>query len=310
VLGGTTLWTRRVLSSVAVATTVLAGSAVGLGHSQNAQANNVSPAQVAIDRLNQLRLAAGLGPVQEDPDASQAASLHNSYLLTNKVAAHQEERDRPGYSVAGDRAGRTGNVWVQFSGGQTPTPQSAPEHIVDDWMTSPFHTLTLLQPNLSSVGFASEFRGDVGTAATMPVWFDPATPTPSAPSEAVLFPGPDSTVSMTSYSGNEWPNPLTGCANWSPTRAAGLPIVIQLPANEQFRSAEVASNGRTMDECELRSSTRFALDAPTAALARLMLKARNATIVMPGDVLVPGQRYDITIKTTRRTLRWSFSVEG
>jgi uncharacterized protein YkwD len=306
VLSGNTSAARRAAALVSFTLTMTTTTVIG-GFTV-AEAKEATTASRAIDRLNEMRAAAGLAPVEEDPEASRAASLHNNYLLTNRVVAHDEQRGRPGYSAAGDRAGNTGNVWVQFSGNTSPVPLSTPADIVDDWMTSPFHALTLLQGDLTSVGFAADFRPNIGTAATMPVWYSANNALPAPPAAPVLFPGPDSVVPLSAYSGTEWPNPLAGCPDWNPTQPAGLPILVQLPSNEVFENAVIRHADEVIADCELGASTHFALDAPSANLARSILKTRNASVVVPKDMLIPGERYDIVVTTNQSSMSWSFTV--
>jgi hypothetical protein len=64
-----------------------------------------------LTTVNYYRQMAGLGSVVEDTTLSDGAYKHSCYMLQNDIT-HYEDASKPGYTVEGERAGRSGNVAV------------------------------------------------------------------------------------------------------------------------------------------------------------------------------------------------------
>lgn len=132
--------------------------------SQSALAAPGEPEWLQI--VNRYRASAGLSPVTENREASAGAKKHASYQVLNRVATHDEDRKRKGYSPEGERAGLTGNVSAG-SGRAVPTQRE----LIEAWLTAPFHGLAILGPKYTAFGF-----GVSGTpsswAASLPVFWD------------------------------------------------------------------------------------------------------------------------------------------
>jgi hypothetical protein len=235
----------------------------------------------------------GVAPVVEDPAMSPGAVLHSCYMLLNGIT-HYEDPANPGYTEAGARAGRNGNVAVS-----TALTTTARSHI-ELWMTGPFHALGIVRRELKRVGY-----GTCSNAAT-PKWHSAGTldvlsglgPRPSLLTP-VTFPGNGTTTSLYRFI-TETPNPLDFCG-WTGTRA-GLPVFAMLPeaATGTITSTMTGPDG-PVPTCTLSAQN-------TTGSAKAVLAHDNAVVAVPRTELTAG-RYSVTVRTAARTVSWSFTVD-
>jgi uncharacterized protein YkwD len=123
--------------------------------------------------VNLYRATAGLSPVAENFVASDGAKAHSAYLVKNRTIGHTEAAQAPGYSLAGVRAGATGNV---ASG----TGLVADERLtIEGWMTAPFHALSLLDPAATTYGYGVVGDGTYWASALSVRWSSYRDPTES-----------------------------------------------------------------------------------------------------------------------------------
>jgi hypothetical protein len=116
----------------------------------------------------------------------------------------------------------------------------------------------------------------------------------------VFFPGDGSTEPLTTYSGNESPNPLQACSGY--TAAAGLPLYVETGGNVSTTAGAVHSltgNGTPLDHC--------VIDSTNAALGSY-LKMRGAVIVVPKSPLQVGVTYVVALTVNGAPYTWSFTV--
>jgi uncharacterized protein YkwD len=104
----------------------------------------------ALRALNSVRRAAGLGPVTLDAGLSKNCYHHARYIARNAdhpalqgLGMHSEDPKLPGYSEAGHRTGQASVIAV--------LPQV--DTAVDRWMSTLYHRLPLLEPDLGRIGF-------------------------------------------------------------------------------------------------------------------------------------------------------------
>lgn len=117
-----------------------------------------------LRRLNAYRVAAGLLPVTEDPEASGRAAAHSRYMVLARHFAHEENRNSPYFSEAGDWAGQRGNIlW-------STTPLSG-EAAIDVWWGSPPHADAMLTPPVRRMGYGTfTAPGTQQFAATLEIY--------------------------------------------------------------------------------------------------------------------------------------------
>jgi hypothetical protein len=114
----------------------------------------------ALARLNVHRQAAGLPPVTLDDTLSHGCAAHAAYLVrhhdhpsTRDLGAHGEDPKLPGYTKEGEQAGHSSVIetWTCTQGPEQFDPSDV--MAVDGLMSTFFHRISLIHPNLRHVGF-------------------------------------------------------------------------------------------------------------------------------------------------------------
>jgi uncharacterized protein YkwD len=125
------------------------------------QANYANPElKAAFDRLNEMRLRAGLGALAQSTQLDQAAQLHSEYQGLNILITHDEVSGRPGFHGAsifdrinvagyGDFGDATEVIAPIYLLGAT---RPSPAQSVDVLMGTPFHRAAILRPQYADMG--------------------------------------------------------------------------------------------------------------------------------------------------------------
>jgi uncharacterized protein YkwD len=246
-----------------------------------------------FDRFNLWRYTAGLPPVVENSTFSSGDAAHSLYMVKNDLVTHYETPGVPYYTTAGDTAARNSNIEVNSSTSFTD------EQAIDWWMGAPFHAMGMMDPRLQQTGFGAYrevksgwdagfsldvVRGNTFTGGNFPVY----------------WPGNNVTEPLTTYSGNEFPDPLQACPGYSsPT---GLPVFIELGGNVSTTAGPVHSftgNGTALAHCVIDSSN---------AAVGSYLKERGGVIVIPQQPLQNGVKYVVAVTVNNVPYTWSFTV--
>jgi uncharacterized protein YkwD len=103
-----------------------------------------------LARVNAVRKAAGLNPVRLDDALSRGCQSHARYLSLNQnrpaargLAVHHQDANLPGATSEGARAAEKSVIAVLLD----------PETCVDGWMSTLYHRIPILTPNLERIGF-------------------------------------------------------------------------------------------------------------------------------------------------------------
>lgn len=103
-----------------------------------------------LARVNALRKAAGLSTVGLDAELSRGCQVHARYLALNAkhpsgqgMAVHREDETLPGATPEGARAAKGAVIAVVLD----------PVTCVDGWMSTLYHRIPMLAPNLERLGF-------------------------------------------------------------------------------------------------------------------------------------------------------------
>ena len=246
-----------------------------------------------LTTVNYFRQMAGLAPVTEDATLSDGAYKHACYMLQNDIT-HYEESGKPGYTVEGERAGRSGNVAVSSA-----FNTSARSHI-ELWMSGPFHAIGVLRKDLTTVGFgkcdmpaATKWR----SGATLDILNGLGPKTPQ--SQPILFPGNGTTTSLDKFV-VESPDPLEFCG-WK-GQSAGLPVFAMMPeAISGTVTTSITGPAGAVPTCTLSQQN-------TTGAAKQILQFDNVIVAVPRTTLAPGT-YTVTAGSAARTVSWSFSVD-
>ena len=245
--------------------------------------------------MNSWRTNVGDLNLTENTTWSAGDAAHSLYMVKNDLVTHYETPGTPYYTVDGDTAARNGNIYVSSSTATTD------EQAIDWWMAAPFHELGMMDPRLSSTGFGS-YR-EVKSGWDMGATLDTLRGNPFSPggyTNPVFFPGNGTTEPLTTYGGNEFPDPLQACPGYSaPT---GLPLSIQIGGSIATSAGSVHSftgNGVALDHCVIDSNS------PSVGSG---LTYRGAVVVIPRQPLQSGVKYQVSLAVNGVPYTWSFSV--
>ncbi len=258
--------------------------------------------------LSYYRASARLPALTENAGWSAGAVNHAQYMVKNDVLASSEDISNTWYSPAG--ATEAANSNLMLSDNVTVTDRQA----LDFWMSKPFHALGLLDPALLSTGFGSYREDDgpfdpyrMGAAADVRQGIGSI---PGAVSFPIEWPSHNSTVTLTSYDGNEQPDPLTSCPGYS--APSGLPILLQVgPGGSSFVvGAHTIEQGNiSLPHCAFTSNSYMnGLDPALQTLGRQILAASDAVVLIPQAPLTAGSSYTVSIVINGQPLVWTFFV--
>lgn len=245
-----------------------------------------------LDRLNTWRGASGVPGVTENTLWSAGDAAHAQYMVKNDLVTHYETPGVPYYSVAGDTAARNSNIYVSSSTGTADT------QAIDWWAGAPFHSMGLMDPRMAQSGFGS-YRDTTTSPWQMGAAVDVSRGDTATGLYPVFFPGNGAQEPLTSYSGNEFPDPLSACPGY--TMPAGLPVWVEVGANVATvaSSHSFTGNGVPLAHCVI-DSTNSAVGSN--------LKWRGGVIVVPKAPLQSGVNYVVALTVNGVPYTWSFTV--
>ncbi len=109
-----------------------------------------------LARVNAVRGAAGLPAVRLDTELSRGCQSHTRYLALNAkhsaaqgLGVHREDAGLPGATVEGARAAKESVIAVVLD----------PRTCIDGWMSTLYHRIPLLAPELERIGFGHARMG-------------------------------------------------------------------------------------------------------------------------------------------------------
>jgi hypothetical protein len=257
-----------------------------------------------LQYVNEFRVLADLPLLTEESAWSAGGVLHSRYMVENDLITHYEDSTNPWYTQEGYDAGRNGNVAVSSS------VSSPDEFAINLWMTGPFHAVGIIDPQLERTGFGS-YRRAVGTwktGATLDVLRGLGS-VPAGQTFPIFFPKDGGETWLTSYSGNESPDPLTSCPGYTPP--SGPPILIQLGSGSVTPNITAHSfkrGSQSLEHCTFNETNYSNGNASTQNLGRAVLDSRDAVVIMPRSPLTVGQSYTASVTHNSTTYTWSFTV--
>ncbi len=246
-----------------------------------------------LTRLNEWRANAGLPALTENTTWSAGDYNHAQYMVMTGNVAHSEAAG-PYYTASGAFEATQSNIQVSSS---TSTSDS---QAIDWWMAAPFHAIGMMDPRLATTGFGSYRNASSGTTWHEGGALDVLQGETASGSWPVYFPGNGSTEPLTSYSGNEFPDPLSACPGYS--MPVGLPVVLQVG----FNTATTAGPSYTF----LDGTTNVAacvIDSHNPAVGS-ELQYRGGVIVVPRSPLQNGHHYTVALTVNNLPYTWSFNV--
>src|SRR5439155_1718328 len=179
------------------------------------------------------------------------------------------------------------------------TTATTDQEAIDWWMQAPFHALGMMDPRLTQTAFGSyrEVKSGWDMGAGVDVLRGNSF---SGGQYPVYFPGNGSTEPLTSYDGNEFPDPLQACSGY--TAPTGLPVFIEVGGNVPTTASPTHSftgNGVPLAHCIIDSTV------PSVGSS---LTSRGAVIVIPRAPLQSGVKYVVAVNVNSVNYTWSFTV--
>jgi uncharacterized protein YkwD len=287
------------------------------------QANYANPElKVAFDRLNEMRLRAGIGALTQNSLVDKAAQLHSNYQSVNSFITHEEESGKPGFHGirSADRIVSAGyenlaeSTEVISSAPLTITPLITPAQWIDGLMGTPFHRGAMLRPQYADVGigFASNARSNYLTVnfANTLANMQGAPDNDIIQDHLILWP-PSGMTDLPTVMGCENPNPIKENGNGSfcsDRRPAGYPASVQVNKSAsrsistivQFEMREKATG--TLVDTKLLADSQHAAEPALAALmgtqenrvADGYYDGNSFAAILPKTPLKRNTQYEIT----------------
>ena len=261
--------------------------------------------------LNYYRASARLPGPAVNGEWSAGAAEHACYVVENDSLLNMQDTNGACASPAGATAAANSILYADGNPGATD------KQALDNWMAGPFHAVAIIDPALKNTGYGTDTDG-AGTwrmAAVLDVLrgLDPGPPSVGFP---VRWPDHNTTVYLTTYNGNEQPDPLTSCPGFGLGVPVGLPIILQIgPGNtvtdtsaRPVVSAHSFRRGSTLlEHCVFDETDYSNAIAEQQALGRGILAARDAIVLIPKLPLTAGT-YTVSITAYGVGYVWSFHV--
>jgi uncharacterized protein YkwD len=169
----------------------------------------------ALERLNMHRRNAGQPPVTLDEETSKGCKVHAAYLARNydnprtrALGPHKEDPNLEGYTPEGDQAGRNGAILSVKTNINPNKYDPSDVEAVDSLVSTFYHRLPLLHPDLRRVGFgwARHAQGKESVWVTVLDIRDSRRPK-GLRDWVVFYPAADQADVPTTFLNNELPNP-------------------------------------------------------------------------------------------------------
>jgi hypothetical protein len=124
----------------------------------------------------------------------------------------------------------------------------------------------------------------------------------------ILWPGDGTTSWLTTYGGNEAPDPLANCGGYNdPTGAPVYMLFGEKNPTPQVLASSLQRDGTPLQHCVFTGGTYSNADPGQQALGRSVLSGRGAVVVIPREPLSEGQ-YAVSVTVDGQTYNWSFRV--
>jgi hypothetical protein len=255
------------------------------------------------------RALARLPALAENGDWSAGAAGHACYMVENQELATDQEPGKACFGSQGDAAAP--NSLLLMKGDVNFSDRQA----LDQWMQWPFHALAVLDPRLAAAGFGTyrdqsppfgSFR--MGAALDTRRGLGDLPPAASFP---IRWPDHNSAVYLTSYDGQEQPDPLTSCPGFPFGGPAGLPIIVQFGPGSVTPSVTAHSfrRGATdLAHCVFTETSYVNSIANLQAAGRELLNRRDAVVLIPREPLAAGSAYTVSLTVNGATMTWTFRV--
>lgn len=242
----------------------------------------------AFNRLNQIRLSAGLGMVAQNTMMDQAAQAHAEWMVANDLLTHDETAGTPGFT--GENWARRDEAfgYVPIEGGEV-MAQGAATPAVDALVNAAYHRAIVLaiEPVDVGIGWSSGSAANVGS----PLVID------------VTRPGLDTSRGL----GQLAQAASEGFAIWPIDGARGVPLRLGLETPNPVPTQDVLTLGTpisvTVARLKTISATRFTLtNSATGEIAptRLLTNQNDTNFLVPESFIAAIPLAPLSPNTTYR----------
>jgi uncharacterized protein YkwD len=287
-----TLYALPAVASRSFRTALVGGLLISIASTLAASPVHLSMTPVAstwLTQFNTWRINTGVPTLAEDTNMDAGDAAHALYMVQTGQVTHSESTAYSQYTAAGNTAAQNSNIFVSGSTATT-DPQA-----IDWWMGAPFHAMAMMDPRLVTTGFGS-YRNAAYTPWPMGAAVNVNQGMTAPGTYPVYFPGNLSTEPLTTFSGNEFPDPHLACPG-----ATGLPLFIEVGANIDTTAgpATLTGNGTSLANCII-DSTNGTFEPYT--------KWRGGVIIFPQAPLQNGVTYTVALTVNSVPYSWSFTV--
>jgi uncharacterized protein YkwD len=269
----------------------------------------------AFNRLNEIRLSAGLGMLAQQPLMDEAAQAHADWEIANNVYGHVEQAGTPGFTGAHwyDRDQTLG--YSPTAGGEVATSGYDAVDAVDILANVAYHRAILLaiEPVDVGIGRSSQVRSNVSE----PLVLDIAVPgndavrgqgqlAQSSVGGIVVWPI-DGAQAVGTHMGGESPNPVAG----SDVFALGMPVSLTVGSSKAISVTSFSLTNTTSGDIVPTYLLTNANDpnelVPTSYVAAIPLAALDSNtsfaVDFEGSLLDPETNTSTSLSRT-----WTFTT--
>lgn len=242
-----------------------------------------------VEMVNDQRKREQRDPVTLSEEFCKECAEHAAYLArhvgtVSDLDPHDQDPGLAGYSKGGQAAGRAASVVYQ-----------EPIAALKNWLSATAHRGFLLDPELTTIGFAAARTKKDGWVSVFD-WVRGRATAKRVPTDPVLYPTPTQRDVPLAFPGNEIPDPLPDAKN----KLAGFPITITFPGTPRI------PDSRATLEDEAGNEVRVWFSSPTRPANERFGSLQQSTICLIGrDVLRPGMRYVIRAEARVGQRDWS-----
>ena len=269
--------------------------------------------------VSYFRGLAGLPGVTRNATLEYDDALHVLYLanhaLTCETNVHDELTTRVAGCGANPYATSAGKAAANNSDITRVSVDVTDRTAVSNWFSAAFHALVLLDPRLTSTGYASYYTTNPTGSKPLAWNYTAAVDvyrgrSGSYNGSTVVFPANDSVTPLLSYSvGTESPEPFRtsvgSCRSWGSATTVSAPVIVQWP----IRASGAAglgvivdlSTGRALPTCTLNAGSYAAGSEGRTFLSGANNGITQAAFYYASTPFLAGHRYQLRIGSAPMT---------
>ncbi len=244
----------------------------------------------AFDRLNEIRMSAGLGMLAQSGQMDQAAQAHAAWIIANDSFTHDEQAGTPGFTGTNWAQRDEASGYVPLSGAEVMSASGHGADGVNALVNGVYHRAALLAFEPVDVGIG--WSALAATSVSMPLVID------------LTEPGADPVRGR----GQSAQASINGVATWPPDGAKDVPVRLGLESPNPVPAQDVLTLGTpasiTVEADKTITTTTFVMTNGLTGVAvptRLLTNANDPNFSIPQSfvalipltVLEPNTRYQV-----------------